>query len=114
MYIVLSGDCVRFYSITIAEFAVLRYDNSKIQHTTWCPNNSHCLLIERQQFSEKLSEHLCAKMLTITEAMNNHEQFVPKVPAPTELDTIYDTSLPDVQPFLFKVIFCSCCTAACV
>lgn len=51
---------------------------------------------------------LCSKLLIITEAMNNHEQFTPKVPIQQELDSVYDTSITDVQPFLFKVVQCTC------
>lgn len=46
---------------------------------------------------------MSAKMLTIAEAMNNHDQFTPKVPSQQELECVYDTSFHDIQPFLFKV-----------
>ena len=48
---------------------------------------------------------MSAKMLTIAEAMNNHEQFTPKVPSQQELESVYDTSFHDIQPFLFKVSY---------
>ena len=34
--------------------------------------------------------------------MNKHE-YVPKMPNQSEIDLIFDTSYPDVQPYLFKV-----------
>ena len=34
--------------------------------------------------------------------MNKHE-YVPKMPNQSELDLIFDTTYPDVQPYLFKV-----------
>jgi len=57
---------------------------------------------ERQVFREKLGEVLAEKMLYIVEAMSRHE-YVPKIPNQTELDLVFDISLPDVQPYLFKV-----------
>ena len=42
-------------------------------------------------------------MLYIVEAMSRHE-YVPKIPNQTELDLVFDISLPDVQPYLFKVM----------
>ena len=57
---------------------------------------------ERQVFREKLGEVLAEKMLYVVEAMSRHE-YVPKIPNQTELDLVFDISLPDVQPYLFKV-----------
>ena len=42
------------------------------------------------------------KILYIAEVMNKHE-YVPKMPNQSEIDLIFDTSYPDVQPYLFKV-----------
>lgn len=56
---------------------------------------------ERQKCREAVSEMLTDKVIYITEVMNRHE-FVPKTPSQTELDLIFDTSYPDVQPYLFK------------
>lgn len=42
------------------------------------------------------------KILYIAEVMNKHE-YVPKMPNQSEIDLIFDTSNPDVQPYLFKV-----------
>lgn len=59
---------------------------------------------ERQIFREKLGEVLSEKMLYIVEAMGQHE-YVPKIPNQTELDLVFDISLPDVQPYLFKISY---------
>ena len=36
--------------------------------------------------------------------MNRHD-YVPKMPNQSELDLIFDTTYPDVQPYLFKLSF---------
>lgn len=59
---------------------------------------------ERQICREKVGDLLTEKILYITEVMNRHE-YVPKVPNQTELDLIFDTSFPDVQPYLFRLSF---------
>uniref|UniRef100_A0A0K8TQ73 Autophagy-related protein 101 n=1 Tax=Tabanus bromius TaxID=304241 RepID=A0A0K8TQ73_TABBR len=59
---------------------------------------------ERQICREKVSEMLTDKILYITEVMNRHD-YVPKMPSQSELDLIFDTSYPDVQPYLFKFDF---------
>lgn len=56
---------------------------------------------ERQTYREIVGETLTEKILYITEVINRHE-YVPKMPAQTELDLIFDTSYPEVQPYLFK------------
>jgi len=64
--------------------------------------NNVTYVTERQIFREKLGEILSEKMLYIVEAMSQHE-YVPKIPNQTELDLVFDISLADVQPYLFKV-----------
>ena len=59
---------------------------------------------ERQVFREKVSDMLTDKILYITEVMNRHD-YIPKTPSQTELDSIFDTSFPDIQPYLFKFKF---------
>jgi len=58
--------------------------------------------LERQKCREKVGDMLTEKILYIAEVMNRHE-YVPKMPNQSELDLIFDTSYPDVQPYLFKV-----------
>lgn len=59
---------------------------------------------ERQICREKVGDLLSEKILYITEVMNRHV-YVPKVPTQSELDLTFDTSYPDVQPYLFKLSF---------
>nr|CAD7462048.1 unnamed protein product [Timema tahoe] len=63
-------------------------------------NNEH----ERQVCREKVGDMLTDKIIYIAEVMNRHE-YVPKMPNQSELDLIFDTTFPDVQPYLFKIIF---------
>lgn len=57
---------------------------------------------ERSHYYEAVGEVLREKMLYVTEVMARHE-FVPKIPMEQELDHVFDTSFPTVQPFLFKI-----------
>lgn len=59
---------------------------------------------ERQICRERVGDMLTDKILYITEVMNRHD-YVPKMPNQTELDLIFDTTFPDVQPYLFKFKF---------
>lgn len=43
--------------------------------------------------------------------MNRHD-YVPKMPSQADLELIFDTSYPDVQPYLFKIshaVSCDSC-----
>ena len=40
----------------------------------------------------------------VAEVMNRHD-YVPKMPNQEDLDTIFDTSYPEVQPYLFKISY---------
>ncbi|XP_011504933.1 PREDICTED: autophagy-related protein 101 isoform X2 [Ceratosolen solmsi marchali] len=59
---------------------------------------------ERQICREKVGDLLTDKILYITEVMNRHD-YLPKMPNQAELDLIFDTSYPDIQPYLFKLSF---------
>jgi autophagy-related protein 101 len=59
---------------------------------------------ERQIYRERVGDMLAEKILYITEFINRHD-YVPKMPNQTELDLIFDTSFPDVQPYCFKFKF---------
>eukprot|EP00058_Branchiostoma_floridae_P023587 XP_002609077.1 hypothetical protein BRAFLDRAFT_115305 [Branchiostoma floridae] len=59
---------------------------------------------ERQICREKVGEKLAEKVICIAEAMNRHE-FLPKNPNEPDLDNVFDTSYPDVQPYLHKITF---------
>ncbi|ENN77969.1 autophagy-related protein 101 isoform X3 [Dendroctonus ponderosae] len=57
---------------------------------------------ERRVCREKVADHLTDKILYITEVMNRQD-YLPKMPSRSEVDLVFDTSYPDVQPFLFKM-----------
>lgn len=94
--------------------------NKKPKHCTGLPHilckNSHfilleqkcythsCLLssLERQIWREKVGESLGERLLHITDTLNRHD-YIPSPPNQADIDFIYDTNYPDVQPFLFKV-----------
>lgn len=59
---------------------------------------------ERQLCRERVGDMLTDKVLYIAEVMNRHD-YVPKMPNQSEIDLIFDTSYPDVQPYLFKFKF---------
>lgn len=58
---------------------------------------------ERQLCREKVGELLTDKVFYITEVMNRHDHYLPKTPSQSDLDTVFDTSYDDIQPYLFKV-----------
>ena len=58
---------------------------------------------ERQVCREKVGEMLQEKIMYICEVMNRHD-YTPNPAHTNQPDEICDTSLPDVQPFLFKVL----------
>jgi autophagy-related protein 101 len=51
---------------------------------------------------EYLGELVGDKVVLIAEVMNR-QQYLPKIPTETEVDLIFDTSYPDIQPYLFRV-----------
>lgn len=51
---------------------------------------------------EKVVETLQEKIVYVTELINKHE-YVPKMPSRSDVDLIFDTSFPDIQPYLFKI-----------
>ena len=57
---------------------------------------------ERQLLREKLGEFLAEKVMYVAEAMNRHE-YVPKMPNQSELDLVFDTTITDVQPYLYRI-----------
>ncbi|XP_015128998.2 autophagy-related protein 101 isoform X6 [Gallus gallus] len=59
---------------------------------------------ERQICREKVGEKLCEKIINIVEVMNRHE-YLPKMPTQSEVDNVFDTSLKDVQPYLYKISY---------
>ncbi|XP_058442872.1 autophagy-related protein 101 [Malaya genurostris] len=59
---------------------------------------------DRQVCRERVGDMLSDKIVYITEVMNRHE-YLPKTPNQIELDSVFDTSFPDVQPYLFQFKF---------
>ncbi|XP_055617808.1 autophagy-related protein 101 [Toxorhynchites rutilus septentrionalis] len=59
---------------------------------------------DHQMCRERVGEMVMDKIFYITEAMNRHD-YLPKTPNQTELDSVFDTSYPDVQPYLFQFKF---------
>uniref|UniRef100_A0A4W5NPU0 Autophagy-related protein 101 n=1 Tax=Hucho hucho TaxID=62062 RepID=A0A4W5NPU0_9TELE len=59
---------------------------------------------ERQICREKVGEKLGEKVINIVEVINRHE-YLPKMPTQSEVDNVFDTSLKDVQPYLYKINF---------
>ncbi|KAF0291960.1 Autophagy-related protein 101 [Amphibalanus amphitrite] len=57
---------------------------------------------ERKVFREKVVDVLTEKLRHVVQAMNR-QQYLPHTPPQAELDLVFDTSFPDVQPYLFKV-----------
>uniref|UniRef100_A0A674HC05 Autophagy-related protein 101 n=1 Tax=Taeniopygia guttata TaxID=59729 RepID=A0A674HC05_TAEGU len=53
---------------------------------------------------KKVGEKLCEKIINIVEVMNRHE-YLPKMPTQSEVDNVFDTSLKDVQPYLYKISY---------
>lgn len=59
---------------------------------------------ERQICREKVGEKLGEKVINVVEVINRHE-YLPKMPTQSEVDNVFDTSLKDVQPYLYKITF---------
>lgn len=59
---------------------------------------------ERQQYREKVGDMLSDKIIYIGEVLNRHD-YVPRITSQSEMDLIFDTSYPDIQPYLFKCKF---------
>ena len=59
-------------------------------------------LLERQVLRERVGEVVCEKMFYIVEAMSRHD-YMPKIPNQSELENVFDITLPDVQPYLHRV-----------
>ncbi|KFW74134.1 Autophagy-related protein 101, partial [Manacus vitellinus] len=55
---------------------------------------------ERQICREKVGEKLCEKIINIVEP-----ESLPKMPPQSEVDNVFDTSLKDVRPYLYKISY---------
>lgn len=56
---------------------------------------------ERMFHRERVGDMISEKILYITDVMNKQD-YLPKMPSQSELDFVFDTSYPDIQPYLFK------------
>nr|XP_033791844.1 autophagy-related protein 101-like isoform X1 [Geotrypetes seraphini]XP_033791848.1 autophagy-related protein 101-like [Geotrypetes seraphini] len=88
------------------------------QKVSYCPLEDECipwevwtikvnvvnLANEQQKCQEKLGKKLGEKIINIVEMMNMHE-YLPKMPPQSEVDNVFDTSLKDVQPYLYKISY---------
>lgn len=70
-----------------------------------------CNEYERQISKEMVGDELSEKIIHIAEIMNRHE-YLPSIPPQSELEFIFDTSYPDVQPYLFKLGYVTSDTAS--
>lgn len=59
---------------------------------------------ERQICREKVGEKLGEKVINVVEVINRHE-YLPKMPTQSEVDNVFDTTLKDVQPYLYKITY---------
>lgn len=50
-----------------------------------------------------LEEVLLEKVISIVQVVNSSGIYLPPMPTQQFLNTVFDTSFPDVQPYLFKV-----------
>jgi len=60
--------------------------------------------IERQNSSQKLRQDLSEIIKHIIRVVNDNDLHMPKEPGEKDHDCVYDTSIPDMQPYLFRVI----------
>lgn len=59
---------------------------------------------ERQICREKVGEKVGEKVINVVEVINRHE-YLPKMPTQSEVDNVFDTTLKDVQPYLYKITY---------
>ncbi|KAL3274711.1 hypothetical protein HHI36_016087 [Cryptolaemus montrouzieri] len=57
---------------------------------------------ERAMCREKVGELITDKIFYITDVINKHENYTPKIPKQSELSFVFDTAYEDIQPYLFK------------
>uniref|UniRef100_A0A023GIT7 Autophagy-related protein 101 n=1 Tax=Amblyomma triste TaxID=251400 RepID=A0A023GIT7_AMBTT len=58
---------------------------------------------ERQRQRVRLGEQLAEKVVAVAASLNRH-QYLPMVPCQSDLELVFDTHYPDIQPYNFKVI----------
>lgn len=60
--------------------------------------------LQHIKFREELSELLTEKLLLVTEILNS-PRYVPDMPKEDEVDCVFDSSFPDINPYNFKVSY---------
>lgn len=58
--------------------------------------------LDHIRFREELNEILSDKLLLVTNILNTH-RYIPEMPKEEDLDCVFDTSYPDVNPYHFKI-----------
>jgi len=79
--------------------------NVRIELLKLCNENDR--LLRKEMVGEEIGE----KVVHIAEIVNRHE-YMPSIPQQSELELIFDTSFPDVQPYLFKLGYVTSDTAS--
>ncbi|KAF6032594.1 hypothetical protein EB796_009195 [Bugula neritina] len=59
---------------------------------------------ERQNSSQKLRQDLSEIIKHIIRVVNDNDLHMPKEPGEKDHDCVYDTSIPDMQPYLFRIL----------
>ncbi|RWS19880.1 autophagy-related protein 101-like protein, partial [Leptotrombidium deliense] len=54
--------------------------------------------------SERVEEALLEKLLTIVQIVNSSKCYLPQMPNRENVDTVFDTSHRDVQPYIYKIV----------
>ncbi len=71
-----------------------------------CPLNSphyYLYYLEALNVRETVAEGLSELIFAICSSVNRW-QFVPKMPAKSQIDSVFDTRFEDVQPYAFRTI----------
>lgn len=58
-----------------------------------------------EDYRDSVGAVISDKIVHITDIVNRYENYVPVISHRGELDNIFNTSFPDVQPYLFKFIY---------
>lgn len=87
--------CLEFYSKKRKNWA---FNDDVLKWEIWTIRID-CVSPLRAQLEEILME----KVLSIIQVVNNSNSYLPAMPSERFLSTVFDTSFPDVQPYLHKV-----------
>ena len=67
----------------------------------------HCRapLFFQNTFCSMPKSNKCYKMFQKHFQVMNRHDYVPKMPSQAELELVFDTTFPDIQPYLFKISY---------